>query len=72
MNSGQTEWSRRVDAAGGFLPGVVVAAIPETGGDARAAMSGANGTYNFEDLPDGTRNRSPLFRKFVAVFPTRK
>jgi hypothetical protein len=43
-----------VDAAGQLLRGVIVIAIPETGGDAREAMSGANGSYAFDDLPDGT------------------
>jgi hypothetical protein len=43
-----------VDAAGQHLPGVAVTAIPETGGEVRAAMSGSNGSYTFDDLPDGT------------------
>jgi len=42
------------DAAGGFLPGVVVTAMPQAGGEARAAISGINGTYGFEDLAEGT------------------
>ena len=43
-----------VDATGQHLPGVAVTAIPNTGGDARAAMSGPNGSYTFDDLPEGT------------------
>ena len=35
------------------VPGVVATAIPQTGGDARTVVSGTNGTYAFEDLPDG-------------------
>jgi len=42
------------DVAGVFLPGVVATAIPQAGGDARAAVSGLDGTYGFEDLPEGT------------------
>ena len=44
---------RVLDAAGGALPGVTAVAIPQTGGDVRTIVSGANGTYMFENLPDG-------------------
>jgi hypothetical protein len=40
-----------VGAAEG-APGVVATAIPQTGGDARTVVSGPNGTYAFENLPD--------------------
>jgi hypothetical protein len=43
--------SPSLDGASG-TPGVVAMAIPQTGGDARTAVSGADGTYAFEDLPD--------------------
>jgi hypothetical protein len=33
-------------------PGVVATAIPQTGGEARMVVSGTNGIYAFEDLPD--------------------
>jgi len=42
-----------VDSAGVGVPGVVAMAIPQAGGDARTVVSGTNGTYMFEDLPDG-------------------
>jgi hypothetical protein len=43
-----------VDNAGAGLPGVVAMAIPQRGGDTRTVVSGTNGTYAFEDLPEGT------------------
>jgi hypothetical protein len=43
-----------VDAAGFPLPGVVATALPQRGGDTRAALTRADGTYQFEDLPDST------------------
>ena len=42
-----------VDHTGSGMPGVVAVAIPQAGGDARTVVSGTNGTYTFEDLPDG-------------------
>lgn len=45
---------RVIDPRGSVLPGVVVTAIAETGGIAREAKSGSQGTYRFADLPDGT------------------
>ncbi|HKY21790.1 MAG TPA: carboxypeptidase-like regulatory domain-containing protein [Vicinamibacterales bacterium] len=42
-----------VDAPGRFLPGVVVTAIPQAGGEAHAAISGIDGTYKFENLAEG-------------------
>ena len=41
------------DSAGLGMPGVVATAIPQAGGGARTVVSGTNGTYTFEDLPDG-------------------
>lgn len=41
------------DASGVGLPGVVATVIPERGGDARMAITGADGRYAFEDVPDG-------------------
>ena len=45
---------RVVDDSGEPLPGVVVTASAETGGDARRATSGRDGRYQFETLTDGT------------------
>lgn len=42
----------RVFAGTQGVPGVVATAIPQTGGDARTVVSGTNGTYAFENLPD--------------------
>ena len=44
---------RVVDGAAWGIPGVTAVAIPHTGGEARTVVSGANGTYTFEDLPYG-------------------
>src|SRR5262245_32121371 len=42
-----------VDNAGAGLPGVVAMAIPQRGGDMRTVVSGTNGMYMFENLPEG-------------------
>src|SRR5262245_45308195 len=42
-----------VDKLGMGVPGVVALAIPQAGGTARTVVSGTNGMYTFEDLPDG-------------------
>jgi Carboxypeptidase regulatory-like domain len=42
-----------VDNAGTGLPGVVAMAIPQRGGDTQTVVTGTNGTYTFEDLPEG-------------------
>lgn len=42
-----------VDSTGAALPGVVAMAIPQRGGDTRTVVSGTDGTYTFENLPEG-------------------
>ena len=45
---------RVVDAAIAMgLPGVAATAVLQTGGEARTVMSGPDGAYRFEGLPDG-------------------
>ena len=37
-----------------MVPGVTVTAVAQSGGPARHSMSGSDGTYRFEGLPEGT------------------
>ncbi len=43
-----------VDARGQTLPGVSVTVIPQSGGAARRAITGRDGTYRLDGLPEGT------------------
>ena len=45
---------RVIDVARGPIPGVVVTALPESGGVARRVLSGVDGSYEFSSLPEGT------------------
>lgn len=55
------------DTAGQRLPGVTVTAIPESGGAARHATSDSNGTYRFDNLPDGTYRVDFELRGFEVI-----
>jgi hypothetical protein len=44
---------RVVDSGGGLLPGVAVTILPEAGGPPRSTTTAPDGTYRFQDLPDG-------------------
>jgi Carboxypeptidase regulatory-like domain len=43
-----------VDGAGYPVPGASVTVMPEAGGLRKSAMTGADGAYQFESLPEGT------------------
>ena len=56
-----------MDRIGGAIPGVTVTTIPQSGGLARNAMSGSDGSYRFDGLPDGTYRVDFEFRNFDLV-----
>ena len=55
------------DGIGGVIPGVSVTTIPQSGGLLRHTTSGSDGSYRFDELPDGTYRVDFDLRGFELV-----
>lgn len=55
------------DARGQALPDVTVIAMPQSGGVSRHTKTSSDGTYHFEELPDGTYRIDFERRDFAVV-----